>query len=53
MIAASIMKPIPSPHLQQLIDNVSKKKKKNHPTFRVWNARVAKNYMKKKRESLH
>ena len=49
---SSIMKPIPSPHLQQLIDNVSMKKKKNHPTFRVWNARVAKNYMKK-RESLH
>ncbi|KAL7541703.1 hypothetical protein ACHAXR_013136 [Thalassiosira sp. AJA248-18] len=40
--ANAVMKTLPSPQLQ--LDDANK----NPPTFRAWNARVAKNYMKKK-----
>ena len=40
----ALMKPLPSPHLE------FDKPKKNPPTFRAWNAKVAKNYMKKKKK---
>jgi len=41
----ALMKSLPSPHLQ-----IEAALEKNPPTFRVWNARVAKNYMKKKKK---
>jgi len=40
----AIMKPLPSPYLKSSGDALQKV----YPSFRVWNARVAKNYMKKK-----
>ena len=42
----AIMKPLPSPYLNISNDELQK----HHPSFRVWNARVAKNYMKKKKQ---
>jgi hypothetical protein len=42
----AIMKPLPSPYLNISNDELQK----HHPSFRVWNARVAKNYMKKKKK---
>lgn len=43
--ADALMRPLPSP----LLECCCVGKKKDPPTFRVWNARVAKNYMKKKK----
>ena len=40
----ALMKTLPSPRLHT--DEVQK----NPPTFRTWNARVAKNYMRKKKQ---
>ncbi|KAL7428611.1 hypothetical protein ACHAXH_003659 [Discostella pseudostelligera] len=40
----AIMKPLTSPYLKRSDDALQKV----YPSFRVWNARVAKNYMKKK-----
>lgn len=46
----AIMRPIPSVHLGGVGDDDTAKTKKSPPTFRVWNARVARNYMKKKKK---
>jgi isopenicillin N synthase-like dioxygenase len=43
----AIMKTLISRHLQFENDGMDNTKKKKPPTFRVWNARVAKNYVKR------
>ena len=48
----AIMKTMISRHLQVDDDATDKKRERNPPTFRMWNSRVAKNYVKRNSKSV-